>query len=239
MANCGRRCLPQTVCDKIKHMSVRKVVFGINEFYHLYSRGNDKRKIFLTDSDYQRFICLLYAANSSGPIHLSDLHQWSSEVWEQKRSETLVDIGAYCLMPNHFHLLVREKKEGGITTFMQKLLTGYSSYFNLKHKRTGKLFEGPFQATHVDNDPYLQYLYAYIHLNPVKISNPDGWPDKIVQNVATAKTFLDDYTYSSYHDYLGRQRQEKTILNPSAFPDYFTNDINFEEFVVDWMKYNG
>jgi len=239
MANCGKRCFPETVYDNIGYMSVRKVVFGVDEFYHLYSRGNDKRKIFLTDSDYQRFICLLYAANSSTPIHLSDLHQWSSEVWEQKRAETLVDIGAYCLMPNHFHLLVREKKEGGITAFMQKLLTSYSLYFNLKHKRTGKLFEGPFQATHVDDDPYLQYLYAYIHLNPVKISNPDGWPDKIVQNITTAKAFLNDYAHSSYHDYLGRPRQEKAILNPNAFPDYFADDLDFKAFVVDWMKYNG
>lgn len=219
-------------------MSERKVVFGIGEFYHLYSRGNDKRKIFLTENDYRRFTCSLYAANSSEPIHLSDLRQWSKEVWEQKRGETLVDVGAYCLMPNHFHLLVKEKRENGISIFMRKLLTSYSSYFNLKHERTGKLFEGTFKATHVDNDPYLQYLHAYIHLNPVKISNPDGWPAKIVQNAMAAKSFLSGYVHSSYHDYLGRPRQEKTILNSSAFPDYFTNDINFEEFVADWMKYN-
>ncbi|MBI4136097.1 MAG: transposase [Candidatus Vogelbacteria bacterium] len=219
-------------------MSTRKIIFGIGEFYHLYSRGNDKRKIFLANDDYQRFICSLYAANGSKPIHLSDLRQWSSQVWEQKRGKTLVDIGAYCLMPNHFHLLVREKEESGITAFMQKLLTSYSSYFNLKHERTGKLFEGPFQAIHVDNDPYLQYLYAYIHLNPVKISNPDGWPDKIMQNIAAAKVFLNDYIYSSYHDYLGRPRREKAILNSDAFPHYFDGDINFKEFVADWMKYS-
>lgn len=219
-------------------MSSRKVIFGIGEFYHLYSRGNDKRKIFLTDNDYQRFVCSLYAANSSDPIHLSDLRQWSSEIWEQKRLETLVDIGAYCLMPNHFHLLAREKKEGGIVAFMQKLLTSYSSYFNLKHKRTGKLFEGSFRATHIDNDRYLHYLYAYVHLNPVKISNPEGWPAKIVQDVSAAKVFLDSYDYSSYHDYLGRSRQEKMILNPNVFPDYFDNAIDFKKFVADWMAYN-
>ncbi len=219
-------------------MSLRKIGFQIDEFYHLYNRGNDKRKIFLTDNDYRRFICSLYAANSSEPIHLSDLRQWSKQIWEQKRKKTLVDIGAYCLMPNHFHLLVREKGERGITTFMQKLLTSYSSYFNLKHGRTGKLFEGYFKATHVDNDPHLNYLYAYIHLNPVKITNPDGWPNKIVRNATAAKIFLDGYHYSSYQDYLGRQRQEKVILNPAAFPNYFDDKINFKRFLADWMKYN-
>ena len=216
----------------------RKFVFSVGEFYHLYSRGNDKRKIFLTNDDYQRFICSLYAANGSEPIHLSDLHQWSSEVWGQKRAETMLDVGAYCLMPNHFHLLVKEKREGGITSFMRKLLTGYSLYFNVKHKRTGKLFEGAFKATHVDDDEYLNYLYAYIHLNPVKIDNPDGWPDKIVQNIATAKAFLEDYTYSSYHDYLGRPRPERAILNPGAFPEYFQTPREFQDFLHDWMNYS-
>lgn len=221
----------------INNMSERKVIFGIGEFYHLYSRGNDKRKIFLTHDDYQRFLCSLYAANGSEIIHLSDLRQWSKQVWEQKRGETLVDIGAHCLMPNHFHLLVREKRENGITIFMRKLLTSYSSYFNLKQNRTGKLFEGSFKATRIDNDSYLHYLYAYIHLNPVKISNPEGWPVKIVQNITAAKTFLGNYAYSSYQDYLGRSRREKEILNPNAFPDYFNGSIDFKEFVSDWMEY--
>ncbi|MBI4136415.1 MAG: transposase [Candidatus Vogelbacteria bacterium] len=218
-------------------MSERKVVFSVGEFYHLYNRGNDKRKIFLTNNDYQRFICSLYAANGSELIHLSDLPRWSKQVWEQDRGKTLVDIGAYCLMPNHFHLLIKEKREGGITTFTRKFLTSYSSYFNLKHGRSGKLFESSFKATHVDNNPYLNYLYSYIHLNPVKITNPDGWPTKMIRNIEAAKSFLDHYPYSSYQDYLGHQRQEKVILNPGAFPNYFSSKIDFKSFLDDWMKY--
>ena len=219
-------------------MSERKVIFEVGEFYHLYNRGNGKRKIFLSDNDYQRFICLLYATNGSEMIHLSNLRQWSKQAWEQRRGKTLIDIGAYCLMPNHFHLLVKEKQAGGITTFTRKLLTSYSSYFNLKHGRTGKLFEGSFKATHVNNDPYLNYLYAYIHLNPVKISNPDGWPEKVIQNIALAKAFLNNYHYSSYQDYLGYQRQENVILNSKSFPAYFDSQIDFKNFLDDWMKYN-
>ena len=121
---------------------------------------------------------------------------------------------------------------------MRKLLTSYSSYFNVKHKRTGKLFEGAFKATHVDNDQYLNYLYAYIHLNPIKIDNPDGWPDKVVANSHLAKQFLEHYKYSSYHEHLGRQRQEQAILTPSAFPEYFRTPREFQDFLDDWMHYS-
>mgnify|MGYP001613735065 CR=1 FL=1 len=219
-------------------MAIRKFEFEIDGYYHIYNRGVDKREIFLTNDDYQRFICTLYSANATEPIHLSDLPKWSRQVWERDRGETIVDIGAYCLMPNHFHLLIREKNAGGITAFMQKLLTSYSLYFNLKHKRTGKLFEGPFKATEVDTDPYLQYLYAYIHLNPVKVTNPDGWPTKIVEDIELAKTFLDTYSYSSYHDYLMRERKEGKIINREAFPSYFDGEPDFNEFISDWMTYD-
>ena len=91
------------------------------------------------------------------------------------RKETLVDIGAYCLMPNHFHLLIRETAEGNISRFMLKLQTGYPMYFNKKYQRTGALFEGKFKAKHITNDNHLKYLFAYLHLNPVKITDPQNW----------------------------------------------------------------
>lgn len=219
-------------------MAQRKFNFEIDSYYHLYSRGTDKRPIFLSGNDYQRFIGTLYSANGTEFIRLSDLGQWSRRVWEMDRGETIVDIGAYCLMPNHFHLLVREKQESGITNFMQRLLTSYSLYFNLKNERTGKLFEGPFKATEVDNDPYLQYLYSYIHLNPVKVANPEGWPAKIVEDSKEAKAFLDTYPYSSYHDYLMRERKEGKIINREVFPGYFEGEPDFSEFLNDWMQYD-
>ncbi len=216
----------------------RKFSFAVDEYYHLYNRGNDKRKIFYSKTDYDRFVCSLYAANSPEPIHLSEMRQWSKQVWDKERPDTLVDIGAYCLMPNHFHLLVREKVEGGITDFMRKLLTSYSLYFNPKYKRTGKLFEGTFKATHADGDAYLKYLYAYIHLNPVKVSNPDGWPTKIIKDSELAKSFLNEYAHSSYHDYLGRERKEEAVLNRQEFPVYFEGEPDFTEFLNDWMRYD-
>ncbi len=102
-------------------MSIRKIDFSINEYYHLYNRGNSKQKIFLDAEDYNHFIKLLYLCNSVRGITFRDVSQNS---YEFDREETLVNIGAYCLMPNHFHLLVKEKVENGISKFMQKLLTG-------------------------------------------------------------------------------------------------------------------
>ena len=146
-------------------MAIRKQPFAINEYYHLYNRGTEKRIIFLDKQDYQHFLFLMYICNTEKSIILREV----GELFD--REKTIVNIGIYCLMPNHFHILVREKIENGISTYMRKLLTGYSMYFNKKYKRTGKLYEGVFKSTHVSNDNYLKYLYSYIHLNPAKLIN--------------------------------------------------------------------
>ena len=118
-------------------MSIRRVNFATGEYYHLYNRGNSKQKIFLDDEDYNHFVKLLYLCNSVRSITYRDV---TKNVYDFDREETLVFIGAYCLMPNHFHILVKEKSEKGISKFMQKISTAYSMYFNNKYKRTGGLF---------------------------------------------------------------------------------------------------
>ncbi|MBI5816846.1 MAG: transposase [Candidatus Yonathbacteria bacterium] len=115
----------------------RKFSFSIQEFYHLYNRGNEKRTIFLEQKDYQRFTRLLFLCNNVNAVSVKDTME--IPLTRIDRGDTLVDIGAYCLMPNHFHLLVREKREGGISLFVKKLATGYSMYFNKKNDRIGKL----------------------------------------------------------------------------------------------------
>jgi putative transposase len=139
-------------------------------------------------------------------------------------------------MPNHFHILVKEIKEGGVTKFMGKLTTGYSMYFNKTHKRVGPLFQGRFKAEHVDRDEYLKYLYAYIHLNPVKLIDPK-WKENGIADKAGAKAYLDGYRYSSYPDYAGVSREEKAILSPREFPEYFEKPHDMEEFISDWLSY--
>ena len=155
---------------------------------------------------------------------------------EIDQKETLIDITAYCLMPNHFHLLVHEKTEGGASKFMQKLTTGYTMYFNKRHERNGSLFQGKFKATHVSDDRYLKYLLSYIHLNPVKFIDP-LWKENGIRDRTGAAKYLHEYPYSSYRDYLGENRAESKILNKKVLPDYFENKRDFEIEIEDWLSY--
>ncbi|MFA6536675.1 MAG: transposase [Candidatus Paceibacterota bacterium] len=213
----------------------RDLSFAPGEFYHLYNRGADKREIFLEPYDYARFTKFLYLANSVSPVNLRET---PSNAFSFVKNDTLVDIGAYCLMPNHFHLLVREKSDGNITKFMRKLLTSHSKYFNKKHKRSGTLFEGRFKAKHVNGDDYLKYLLAYIHLNPVKLID-SKWKEDGIKDIEKAKKHLTNYKHSSYLDYLNSNREEEKILNKNGFPEYFETAKGFQSMINNWLDYKN
>ena len=216
----------------------RGFVLAPGEYYHIYNRGNDRRDIFLSDKDRDRFIALLYLCNNKETIHLSDYPKsFLIDLLNLPRFSTLADVGAYCLMPNHFHLLVRENEEGGISHLMQKLLTGYTMYFNRRYQRSGSLLESRFRARHIDDDQYLKYLFAYIHLNPVKVIDPNNWEKKTILDVNKAMNFLNNYRHSSFLDYLGQARAEKAIINRSVFPEYFSAPTDFSNFVRGWSEY--
>ena len=214
----------------------RNYKFSEGEYYHIYDRGVEKRIIFTDKRERERFMALLFAANSTEKIHVSDQYKDLSEIFSLDREELLVDIGVYVLMPNHFHLLIREKQENGISKFMQKLLTGYTMYFNKKHHRTGALFEGVFKGVHVDEDRYLKYLYAYIHLNPIGIID-SGWKNKKIEDKKKAREFIDSYPYSSFFDYTGKQRPERAILSQDAFPQYFMTIAEFDDMIEEWITF--
>ena len=163
-------------------------------------------------------------------------HSFGEDVYKVNRGDTIVNIGAYCLMPNHFHFLLREKIHGGISIFMKKLLTAYSKYFNEKNTRTGTLFEGRFKAEHANNDQYLKYLFAYIHLNPVKLIDGD-WKEKGIKDLSGAKKFLAEYIYSSYPDYTGSDRLQRKIIQQTCFPEYFSSEKEFLSFLDEWLKF--
>lgn len=211
----------------------RNVVFAPDEYYHLYNRGTEKRKIFLNEADRNRFISLLYLCNASEHVQISADRFTYTECFAHERQSPLTAIGAYCLMPNHFHLLVREMKEGGISKFMQKLLTAYTMYFNTKYQRSGALFQGKFKATHAASDRHLKYLYAYIHLNPIKCIDPE-WKKRGATDRRRAKAYLADYKNSSYADYMDVKRMEGKILSRKEFPDYFTGN-DFSWMIDEWL----
>lgn len=218
----------------------RNISISVDEYYHVYNRGTDKRVTFQDEYDYKRFMVLLYLCNGTNAIDLREHYSEGStfgDVLYFRHGEKLVDIGAYCLMPNHFHLLLREIKEGGISSFMQKLSTGYTMYFNKRNERTGSLFEGRFKAKHADTDEYLKYLFSYIHLNPLKLNDPD-WKEKGIIDLQKTKEYLNEYPYSSYHDFFGRKRPEKAILSTGAFPGYFETRNDFDACLKDWLTYH-
>lgn len=218
-------------------MGMRKVTFAQNEYYHVYNRGTDKREIFLDDSDRCRFTELLYLCNSNQSVSVRNLHREYDSVYDFEKGEPVVAIGAYCLMPNHFHVLMTPLSESGVVQFMNKLGTAYSMYFNKKYDRSGSLFQGRFKAKHVDSDEYLKYLFAYIHLNPVKLVHAD-WKEKGIRDIYEAYRYLQKYKFSSFGDFCGQLRGESKILNVQKFPNYFIDALHHHKEIIEWLNFN-
>ena len=224
---------------------MKKPVFANNEIYHVYNRGVEKRNIFLDNSDYFRFIHDLYEFNDEEPAenlyykitalksYEVEPHKISKSQKETRKRKLLVEIVAYCLMSNHFHLLMRQKAENGIVRFMQKL-GGYTMYFNQKHDRVGGLFQGRFKAVLLENQKHLMYLPHYIHLNPLDIKLPT-WKNK--KNVNTKKVieFLDSYRWSSYLDFIGK-KNFPSIISHNLFEELFESPKEYKKSLTEWLK---
>lgn len=223
-------------------MSKRKIIFSEDEFYHLYNRGNSKQDIFIDENDKERFIKLLYISNSQKDVNFrDDIVSKGIDAWDFDRGDKIVSIGAWVLMSNHFHILLRisptsDIGEESISLFMKKVCTSYSKYFNKKYERTGGLFESNFKATHVDSDNYLKYLFSYIHLNPLKKLYPD-WKSNKRFDHKMAESFIENYHWSSYKDYIGNNRPENKILSIKEFPEYFNSISSFRNEMFDWFSF--
>ena len=219
-------------------MSKRKKSFVEGEYYHIYNRGNDKKVIFHDQDDYRYFIGLLFVCNSSTPVEITRYGlSKPDDVFDLKLKNKLVSIGAYVLMPNHFHILITQEVDTGISKFMQKLSTGYVMYYNQKYKRTGGLFEGKFKSQYLDSDKYLKYIFSYIHLNPVKLIDKD-WKERGINNKAKALEFLQKYHYSSFLDCISEVcRPEGVILNIKKFPNYFPTKKSFWREILGWLDF--
>lgn len=235
-------------------MSYRKVPLVSGEFFHIYNRGNSKQEIFLNDEDRDRFVKLLYLSNSRKGVNFrDDIVEQKIDAWDFKRGDVFVSIGAWVLMPNHFHIYITSsnspkpglgekdenlKNKTDIALFMHKLCVSYTKYFNKKYNRTGALFEGRFKATHIVQESQAKYLFAYIHLNPVKLID-SKWKEQGIKNVNLALEYLNTYKWSSYDDYRGILRQESKILGIKDFPEYFSNIKDFNSEIFYWLQYKN
>jgi len=147
---------------------MRKIKFIEGDFYHIYNRGVDKRSIFERTEDIARFLKIIEELNTFEP--LGGIHVISSLKKDLIRgsastNKKLVEFVAYCLNQNHYHFILRPLVDGGVQKFMHRVSTGYTMYFNEKHKRTGSLFQGRYKAVHVETNEYLLHLSAYVNLN--------------------------------------------------------------------------
>lgn len=216
-------------------MSLRHTYFVSGEYYHVYNRGNSKQKIFLNEADYNRFLKTLFLCNSELNVNFRNIIDATKDPLTFEREKTLVDIGAFCLMPNHFHLLLREKEDKNISLFMKKLLTAYVMYFNKKYHRTGSLFEGKFKSEHAGTNNYLKYLFSYIHLNPVKLIDPK-WRIEGIKDKLKAQRFALNYEYSSYPVLGGGNQKWSKIMNTRDFPRYFLNAKHYQKEIFEWLN---
>lgn len=210
-------------------------IISEGEYYHLYNRGVEKRNIFLSKEDHKRFKRLLYLANGTESFVYRDIA--NKQLKDVERGDPLVAVAAWVLMPNHFHILVKEITEGGTAMFMRKLCTGYSSYFNKRHDRVGPLLQGRYKSQHVTEDTHLKYLFAYIHLNPLKLIEP-AWKERGNIDMTKAKKFISTYAHSSYLSYVDSNREENILLTKSEFPEYFSNRKDFEDFHADFVSFS-
>ncbi|UCB57613.1 MAG: transposase [Candidatus Omnitrophota bacterium] len=218
---------------------MRKVHFANDYYYHTYNRGVDKRKIFLNKIHYFRFIHSLFEFNDlTAAINfgwkMKKDYRGLASIMETEEKERLVDIVCFCLMPNHFHLILKQVSDNGIVKFMQKLGTGYTMYFNQVCQRKGSLFEGPFKAILIEKDEYFVHLSRYIHLNPVELISSD-WRKKGIKDWNKINKFLEQYRWSSYLDYIGKSNFP-SLSNRGFLLDYFKGKESYQAFVASWLK---
>jgi putative transposase len=198
-------------------MTKRNIPFVVGEWYHCYNRSIEKRIAFEDPREYYRFLELLYLANDEFPLRRDDIGvRKFEEVLNIPRGKKLVSIGAFCLMPHHFHLVLKEIREGGITAFMRKIGTAYTLYFNSRHERVGNLFLKPFQSLHVSTDRSFQHLISYVHCNPAALYE-SNWKTSHVVDPRFLRERMAAYPYSSLGAHEGAHTPIGAILDAEIF----------------------
>lgn len=187
--------------------------FTNGEYYHVYNRGVDKREVFLNEYDVNRFLKSMEFFNSVKPI--GSLYALAFQEERPKNHKKLVEIVAYCLNSNHYHLLLRQVADRGIPEFMKRVNGGYTWYFNHRNKRSGALFQGVFKSRHVGDNDYLLHLSAYVNLND-RVHQLSGFTAKL------SKSSWNEYT-----------KDTKYLCNTRSLLDQFKNKKDYEKFALE------
>lgn len=195
-------------------MPARTISFIANGYYHVYNRGSEKRTIFQSQRDYSKFL----------------------ERTKENAKKFAIDILAYCLMPNHFHFLLKQNSDIPIAMFLNALQLGHAKYFNTKYERVGPLFQGRFKAKQIETDDYLLQLSAYIHRNPIAKSIGKSIASRNSENSRNLIKQLQSYPYSSYKEYLWIE--EKNLSKPIEILEYFSKTnpkLSYQSFVENFV----
>ncbi|MBI5220379.1 MAG: transposase [Candidatus Liptonbacteria bacterium] len=209
---------------------------------HVLNRGVDKRTLFEDDTDYLRFIHDLFEFNDQNPLPPMTrfLFQKNPRIEERILSaphaprKLLVDIHAFCLMPNHYHLFLSPRIERGVSIFMKRVNMGYALYFNQKYERVGTLFQSRYKSVPITEKSHFLHLPFYIHFNPLDLKYSE-WRSRTLSSSDAALTFLKNYRWSSHMDYLG-------IKNfPSITSREFLNEVlggprGYEKSIREWLQ---
>lgn len=199
-------------------MPSRIFPFVNGQFYHIYNRGSEKRPIFESSRDYQRFLKSMRYYQLEGPKPKFSHFSPTSPI-QPDPTKKIVEINAFCLMPNHFHLLLKQTKEGGITEFVSKLSNSCTKFYNTKYKRVGPLLQGEFKAVLVESDEQLVHISRYIHLNPL---------------TSFLVKHLDQYQWSSYKEYINNTAG---LCAKDEVLGYFKNPQDYQQFILDQASY--
>lgn len=200
-------------------MPYRTIPFVDGEFYHLYNRGLNKQDIFTDKRYYSHFIKALFYYTIQSPKPKFSVYR-RTKIFPVDETKKIVNIISYCLMPNHFHLLVKQLKDGGISEFMRKFIHSYTKYRNVKYSRKGPIFQGMFKAVLVGSDEQLLHLSRYIHLNPL---------------VSSLVKDLNQYEWSSYKEYVGTGVSGSTAKEDILA--FFKTPEKYKQFVLDQADY--
>ncbi|MFH1979078.1 MAG: transposase [Patescibacteria group bacterium] len=224
---------------------MKKVIFAPGEYYHIFCRTIMNFPVFGDAKNADRFMKSLWIANSdnSGTV-FQFLRSYKNASVEDlldllKGSEKLVDVLSYTLMKDHYHLLLKERVEGGISEFVRKCNISISKYNNIRNGRRGPIFESRFNAKHVDDNRYLMHLFCYILLNPLDFLVNRSWREHGLKNWKVAKEKLLNYPYSSVSGFLrGLEKEDRILSGVDIVLGQIGNLKEREVFLKDWTSDN-
>jgi len=230
-------------------MPRRKEELSSGEIYHVILRALDDNLIFKDTDDYYRGVFSIYEFNNANAVTIqarrkaraafkkADRPRGSISADELDKREKFVEILAFCFMPNHIHLLLRQLKDGGISKFMQKVGGGYGRYFNDKYQRKGHMFQDAFKSVHIKNDGQFMVVVSYIFTNPVALIEP-GWKELGIRNHSAqeAVKFLEEYKWSSYQDCIGGNNFP-SVTQRDFLLEMMNNEKGLAEAVSDWIAH--